>query len=343
MHDPLHFRSRLRPLRAAAALLGTLLLAGSASGAAPSAGEIMEQLGFPKDARDEVLAGKFVRAAVPSSGDTEIALGMAFLVRVAPDQFVEDLVQGVLMQVDPNAIEDQVIEGPGRLDDFAAFDLGEQPEERAEVYREAEPGSALNLSSEEIAAFGALGEDASTEAVAMQLRRQLLERYQAYRAGGLSGIAPYARGGDQTDPGAILKQATESAKGLEGWNPSFYRAILDYPDSRPKGLRETFRWTSYEAHGEPVVLLTHGLMLAGDGAHFAMQRQFYVSATYNVEQALVGFLPVEEGTVVVYVNRTSTDQVSGFGGSAKRSIGAKVMASQLQELFEKLRAHEAAQ
>ena len=37
------------------------------------------------------------------------------------------------------------------------------------------------------------------------------------------------------------------------------------------------------------------------------------------------------------INRTSTDAVTGFGGGAKRAIGAKVLASQLEGLFEKLR------
>ena len=67
------------------------------------------------------------------------------------------------------------------------------------------------------------------------------------------------------------------------------------------------------------------------------QRQFYVSRGYNIEQALAAFLPVKEGTLVVYTNRTSTDQVTGFGSSSKRAIGRRLMASQLKDLFEKVR------
>ena len=69
-----------------------------------------------------------------------------------------------------------------------------------------------------------------------------------------------------------------------------------------------------------------------------MQRQFYVSTGYNAEQAIVGFLPVPDGTLVVYTNHTSTDQVAGFASGAKRSIGRKFMASQLESLFQKTRA-----
>ena len=67
------------------------------------------------------------------------------------------------------------------------------------------------------------------------------------------------------------------------------------------------------------------------------QRQYYVSTTYNAEQAVVGFLPVQEGTVVAYINHTFTDQVAGFGGSVKRGVGRKMMASKLKESFDKTR------
>jgi hypothetical protein len=37
---------------------------------------------------------------------------------------------------------------------------------------------------------------------------------------------------------------------------------------------------------------------------------------------------------VVYSSHAFTDQVSGFGGSMKRSIGSRVMADQLKKMFE---------
>ena len=63
-----------------------------------------------------------------------------------------------------------------------------------------------------------------------------------------------------------------------------------------------------------------------------------VASREGPRQAIVGFLPVPEGTLVVYTNHTSTDQVAGFGGGAKRSIGRRFMASQLEGLFQKTRA-----
>ena len=46
---------------------------------------------------------------------------------------------------------------------------------------------------------------------------------------------------------------------------------------------------------------------------------------------MAGFLPVQEGTVVIYTNHTFTDQVAGFGGSMKRGVGRRMMASKPEE------------
>jgi hypothetical protein len=46
---------------------------------------------------------------------------------------------------------------------------------------------------------------------------------------------------------------------------------------------------------------------------------------------------VDDGAVVLYCTRTSTDQVSGFGGTAKRTIGNKIMGGRMAENFERAR------
>jgi len=47
-------------------------------------------------------------------------------------------------------------------------------------------------------------------------------------------------------------------------------------------------------------------------------------------------LPINDGTVVFYRNRTSTDQVAGFGGAAKRGIGREMMKGKIVEKFEEI-------
>jgi len=212
-------------------------------------------------------------------------------------------------------------------------------EKRVRAYVSASSSEDLNLSSEEIAAFNALGSGASVAAVETQLRSQLLARLQAYRTGGLAGIAPYARSsGGPRSPAEALRTATTASKALEKYAPSAYQLLLSYPQGKPPETEETFRWEQIDAHDEPAIVLTQMLMVPDGDAWVAVQRQFYASAGYNAEQAIAALLPTTEGTVVVYANRTSTDQVTGFGGSEKRAIGSRVLSSQLEEMFEKTRA-----
>ena len=311
-----------------------LLLTAVPAIAQVSAGEILKDLGFPESAQKSVLEGKVVDVDVPGSNERELAVGMAFLVEVPPGKLTAELRENLLFKADPNALAyGPITGGPA---DFDGVSLAGAGEDELGFYLDAEPGDDLNLSAEEIAAFGAL-KDRSAAGVEAQIRKNLLARYEAYRAAGLSGIAPYARGDDESsNPGADLRSASEAASAVKRFVPAFYEILLGYPKADAPGLEERFTWASYRAHGRPVFILTHGFSLAWKGSVAACQRQFYVSGSYNAEQAVAGFFPVKEGTIVVYANRTSTDQVTGFGGSAKRSIGSKVLASQLEKLFHDL-------
>jgi hypothetical protein len=119
---------------------------------------------------------------------------------------------------------------------------------------------------------------------------------------------------------------------------SFHDLLEGWPQNVPAGLVQNVFWAQFRAHAADTIALGHVFEGTFDGTGIVVRRHYYVSTGYNAEQAIVGFLPVPEGTLVVYTNHTSTDQVAGFGGGAKRSIGRRFMASQLEGLFQKTRA-----
>jgi hypothetical protein len=47
---------------------------------------------------------------------------------------------------------------------------------------------------------------------------------------------------------------------------------------------------------------------------------------------------VDEGTLILYVNRTFTDQVTGVAAGLKRKIGTRKVRNALLRLFQDLRA-----
>jgi hypothetical protein len=103
-------------------------------------------------------------------------------------------------------------------------------------------------------------------------------------------------------------------------------------------MQEDLFWVKYAIQGKPTYVLAHVFSASDGPARAVVQRQYYVSTGYNAEEAVAGFLPVQGGTVVVYVAHAFTDQVAGFGGSMKRSIGRRVMADQMKKMFEAARA-----
>ena len=96
----------------------------------------------------------------------------------------------------------------------------------------------------------------------------------------------------------------------------------------------------YRNERTPTIALTHSFYIPEGDSWVVVHRQFYVSGVYNSEQALAGFLPLQKGTLVVYTSRISTDQVGGLGGGTKRSIGSKLLSSQLETLYQKMRAEQ---
>ena len=293
--------------------------------------QVLANLGFAPDARAKVMAGELVHADVKSSNERELATGLAFLVKKSPERFLAEMHAGLLQQVDEHTLSHGEIRAGGGLADFADLKLGDE----LEAYQNAAPGDHLNLSHAEIEAFEALS-GGTPSAIEAQVRKSLLARAEAYRQSGLDGIAPYQRDGEKRLPAADLRSASEANATIKRGVPSFYETLVGYP-KQPEGFRERFTWMRFEAHGEPVLILTHSFSVEEGDAFAVCQRQFYVSGSYNSEQAIAAFLPVEGGTLVAYINRTSTDAVTGFGGGTKRAIGTKLLASQLEDLFEKLR------
>ena len=309
-----------------AALLG---IAGTAHAQA-TADQVLTTAGLSGPDKQRALGGEFVDVETEAVSERDLAVAIAFLVKTSPEALAKDIVGGQLVSIDSSVKAHGSFSKPGRLEDLKALPVSA---ETAKAFADAKAGGALNLSRAEIAAFAAL-QGKPVDAVRQQVQKVLLARYQAYRASGLAGIAPYDRGGAAGDLAADLRKASEAARALKQYLPAFHALLLGYPKATVPSMREEFTWAMHDIDGKITYVLTH-FVVAPDGPNFAvLQRQFYVSTGYNGEQAVAGFLPVQGGTVVAYSGHAFTDQVAGFGGSVKRGVGRKVMASTLKKQFD---------
>jgi hypothetical protein len=336
-------RNRARNRVTAIALCALAALCGTATRAValPTLDELIADFGLSAGDADRVRKGELVKTTTTETSEKELAVAMVFLVKAPVQTLTAAFATGAGFRNDPQVQAATEIKGDGSVEDFKAVVLQPGGDKEAQRYLDAAPGDTLNLSTAEIGAFAAVkSSDAAGKApVEEALRKQLLGRYQAYRSQGLAGIAPYARGKDkQSQPAESLRQASEAAKGIKKYAPAFYDVLLHYPQAKPAGFGEHFFAIRYAMDGRPNFTLRHRMTMPLEGGYVLADREFYVSHEYNETQAIGGLLPVNEGTVVVYLNRTTTDQLGGFGASAKQSIGRSMMAKQIGEIFEKNRA-----
>jgi hypothetical protein len=308
----------------------TLTAVVPAAAELPPVDNLLADVGLSASEIADVKAGKIVDQSVSSAHERDLASAFAFFVPTPPAELVKALKEGLLGKIDPNEIARGKISPAGAIADFATLTLSPDAEKRAKRYVSAKGGDDLNLSTGEIAAFNKLGASAAVADVEAEVRAALLARYQAYHAKGLAGIPPYDRGeGASRSVADDLRKSLDALKNLKKHASAAYSAMLNYPSGLPAGTEDNFTWVHLKAHDVPTIVLTQGLFVPDGDAYLVLQRQFYVSEGFNCEQAVAGFLPAQGGTVVVYANHTSTDQVTGF-------VGSKLMASELEGIFTKL-------
>jgi hypothetical protein len=329
------------PSASAAGLLAAALLgAGAAPPAAqanPRAEALLAQLPFSAAERGRIVAGELVTTgSAEQTSNRELAITMAFLIGDPPADLAARFERANDYAADAAVTAHGELRGEGSLAQLEGLRLAPGGDAEARRFAAASAGSDLNLSSAEIAAL----REPSGAAVEAELRRLLLGRFQAYRAGGLAGIAPYDRGrGRSTQPAEDLRHASQASPLLAREAPELVKALLEFPRAQPAQARQSFFWVNFAIDGRPTLALTHRLALSQpDGTYVLADRHYYVSRSHNAVQVVAGIFPAQEGALVLYGNRTFTDQLAGVGSGARQALGRRIMSGQLAALYEQLRA-----
>jgi hypothetical protein len=336
-----------RARRLATATLTLLLLGGPAvsiiSSARVEAAEATWDIRqLSADDRRRLLAGEAVPFNVAERTDRDLAGGVMVYVAAPFARVAEQLAESEL------AVRGPGITGWGALperagpDALAKLRLGSA---ESDELLDARPGSAWNLSGTEMdslravrAAGGAATKTAQAEAASVRYRAVMLQRAQAYRAGGLGAIEPYARrGGSVTDPGGELRQAAEDARPLGAEGPALVEALLNYPALQHAERVTQIYWIERRLQGRVAPILVHQMVEVRPELALYLERHFFVAHSYNSSQTLTGAFPWGSGTLLFTLGRVSTDLVTGLGGDVKRAIGRRQLRGDLTGRLERLR------
>jgi len=323
-------------------ILLVLMLSGiTASHAAnsPDPQAVIQQLGIGEQL-ESLKKGETVSFDIAENTEKELAAGVAMFVPVTPDQIIKFIKQDKLASIDTDITAHGTIANQAGVDAFKGFAFTAKQDKEAENFLAAEAGDDFNLSAQEIDAIKAMktaDAKATRETASQGYRTILLQRWEAYRKKGLQGIPTYQRKDTTADPAAELRNATVQSKVLESYFPDLYKVWLNYPAALQAGAEEQFFWLNRTVEKRPTAILGHRIVLdAGNSGAVILARQFYVGHSYNSNQLSIGCLPYQNGSLVFYANRTSTDQVAGMGSSLKHSIGREQMRGEIVKRLKKL-------
>ena len=302
----------------------------------PTPNELGKALGFTDAEVARIEAGEIVSKDLKEVSDKELAGVVAVYFKKPLNEIAELAMQAKILETDKKTQAFHTWEPAAPTDEaFAGLKLAATETHEAKLFARASAGGKLNLSAAEIEQFRQV--PGNPAAVSAQLQTMLKARYEAYRKSGLSGIAPYARGGSETaSPAHELELAIkETMKGSR--LPVFYQSVLDYPAKPVAKVEHRFFWIKQEVEDRPTFILSHRSSLQGTNAALLVEEQFYVGHSYNANVVVAGALSVTGGSLVFYVNRTFTDQVAGFGSSLKHKIGRGQMLDQVKANLERAR------
>ena len=164
-------------------------------------------------------------------------------------------------------------------------------------------------------------------------KKILAARCKSYWEKGLDGITPYD--GKGRDPAKDLKSANEAAlKAIT--DPLVHEELFVAPSQSQNPEYHKLKWVIQQGNDNPAPRLDHIIRIRRELGYVTVTRRFYSGTDYDSSQIVTGVIPTSDGrSAIFYINRTFSSAVAGFGGSAKRSIGRKLMKSKLIETMKK--------
>lgn len=324
-------------------ILAALFSLSSHAEDAPSPQQALQNFGIGAAQIAQLERGEIVAYDVSETSQKELAIGVAMILPVALPQIVDYIKRGNLGSSESNIIASGSLSNNADVNSFKKFAFTDKQLDEAKAFLEAEPGSEFNLSKSEFDSVKKLNdslEDADDKTVLkaanQKYREFLVQRLQAYRKSGLSGIAAYNRGSGNADPAAELRNDAVNSKAWARYFPELQQAWLNYPAALPANSVEQFTWANRNVEDRPTPILNHRIMVTGDAGGIILARQFYVGHSYNSSHIVAGGLPYKDGTLVFYSTRSSTDQVTGIGSGLRHSIGREQLKKEMIKRLQRL-------
>jgi hypothetical protein len=307
----------------------------------PTVSDLLLETPFSEKHITQVLAGEIAASKIVPVSKSELAQGVACLVTIDALEKLDTLQGATWLAPEKLILSSGEIADQASLSDFEAIQLHPQHEDEAGYFINAKAGEKLNLSPTEIQQFNEL--KASTNkplqpvTVDTLIQNILLTRHQQYRENGLSAIAPYARSKKrEVQPGQQLLTSLNEALALKKLYPDVFNMLEQYPRTIDSTFTEDYFWYMVNLDDRPAIGLSHRLHINMNDARFIIERGYYISHSLDSVQIIVALVPVQEGLLLFYTNRTWTGKITGMFNFLKRRIGYNIMMHEMEHVMKNL-------
>ena len=295
------------------------------------------------DDRRELDQGRPIARIVPSEG-RELAVFAAVRADVDGERVVAWMRRVDLLKKSSYVEAIGRFSSPPRIEDLAS--LGLSDEELSDL-RSCRPGSCgLKLSGGEmnrLREVAAAGGDGWKAALQQGFRAMVLERVNAYLAGGQDAMPPYDNDSVQVKPAdhfaAVLAHSTFLTTRL----PAFVEGLREYPKAAQPGVESFVYWSKEHLAGKSIISARHVNILRGREPGIpdvlVVARQLFATHYVNAElgvTALVADRPAGRN-YLVYFNRSEADALGGFFGGLVRWFAERRVRAEAAEVLDGLR------
>ena len=317
----------------------SLALSPEGGRAAPEIKELLDHLAMSTAEQKLIFEGDMVSKVLEETSDSELSVGLTFVLPQSPQPLGQIFIGGSKMEMSTQIIAHGDLTPETTVSHLAGVSFRREEADEIDNYLHLGSGNILNLDGNEIAAFNGLAakglvDVAARGAVETQLRTNLLNRFQAYRTGGLTAINPYIRDDNERYfLGSDLDRALKAFGFIKFFFPEIYQDLVRFPNSEGRTPKEKYFWVKLISDGRPNFVLSHRMVFSDSDAQILFSRHFYASNSYNGQQEAAILIPFNQGSLVYYNNRTYSDKVGGFGSGVKQAFGKKILSSSLIGLF----------
>jgi hypothetical protein len=324
----------------AAALLVLQVLA-AASNADPFA-FFRPTVVLSSDERRQLDRGRPIVRVLPAR-DREVAIFAAVPIDVDGDRLVAWIRKIEQLKESAYVLAIGRFSATPRIEDLASLILDD--EEMSEI-RACRPGTCgLKLSASEMATLRQIASAAGDDwkpALQDAFRRVVLERVEAYLAGGLVATPPYEKRG-QGWAAASFASLLQHSPSLTERLPRFAEHLDRHPQGAMPEVESFVYWSKERLAGKPTINVTHVNVLRcrDAGLPDALVASKGVFSTHYVDAslALTAVLPGSPGAsnYLAYLNRSEVDVIHGVFGGLLRWFMQRRLAGEATDVLQGLR------